>query len=152
MDLKKIVAISGRSGLFEIIAQTRGGIVAQSLVDGKRISSGITQKLSVLGDIQIYSLQGEVPLSTVFEKIFKYEEGAPSRIIPKAPTLELEAYFFEVFDTYDESRVYASDIKKIIQWYNILLTRNWKPDSKATSDKKEKAASKKENPKTDQTG
>ena len=98
MDLKKIVAISCRSGLFEIIAQTRRGIIAQSLVDGKRVSSGITQKLSVLGDIQIYSLQGEVPLSIVFEKIFKYEEGATSRIIPKAPALELEAYFFEVFE------------------------------------------------------
>ena len=121
MDLKKIVAISGRSGLFEIIAQTRGGIVAQSLVDGKRVSSGITQKLSVLGDIQIYSLQAEVPLSTVFEKIYKYEEGAPSRIIPNAPNLELEAYFFEVFDTYDESRVYASDIKKIIHVNTLLV-------------------------------
>ena len=150
MDLKKIVAISCRSGLFEIIAQTRRGIIAQSLVDGKRVSSGITQKLSVLGDIQIYSLQGEVPLSIVFEKIFKYEEGAPSKIILKAPALELEAYFLEIFDTYDESRVYASDIKKIIQWYNILVTKNWKPDSKAASDKKEKSASKKENPKTNQ--
>ena len=148
MDLKKIVAISCRSGLFEIIAQTRRGIIAQSLVDGKRVSSGITQKLSVLGDIQIYSLQGEVPLSIVFEKIFKYEEGATSRIIPKAPALELEAYFLEIFDTYDESRVYASDIKKIIQWYNILVTQNWKPNSNAASDKKEKSASKKENLKT----
>ena len=148
MDLKKIVAISCRSGLFEIIAQTRRGIIAQSLVDGKRVSSGITQKLSVLGDIQIYSLQGEVPLSIVFEKIFKYEEGATSRIIPKAPALELEAYFLEIFDTYDESRVYACDIKKIIQWYNILVTKNWKPDSKAASDKKEKSASEKENLKT----
>ena len=148
MDLKKIVAISCRSGLFEINAQTRVGIVAQSIVDKKRLFSGITQKLSVLGDIQIYSLQGEVPLSIVLEKIFKYEEGAPSRIIPKAPALELEAYFLEIFDTYDESRVYACDIKKIIQWYNILVTKNWKPDSKAASDKKEKSASKKENPKT----
>ena len=149
MDLKKNVAISF-SGLFEINAQTRGGIVAQSLVDGKLVSSGITQKLSFLGDIQIYSLQGEVPLSIVFKKIFKYEEGAPSKIILKAPALELEAYFFEVFDTYDESRVYASDMKKIIQWYNILVTQNWKPNSKAASDKKEKSASKKENPKTNQ--
>nr|AOE08503.1 conserved hypothetical protein [uncultured bacterium] len=151
MDLKKIVAISGRSGLFEIIAQTRGGIVAQSLVDGNRVSSRITQKLSVLGDIQIYSLQGEVPLITVFEKIFKYEKGAPSRIIPKASALELEAYFFEVFDAYDESRVYVSDIKKIIQWYNILLTKNWKPNSKAASHRKEKTTSKKENQKINQT-
>ena len=150
MDLKKIVAISCRSGLFEINAQTRVGIVAQSIVDKKRLFSGITQKLSVLGDIQIYSLQGEVPLSIVLEKIFKYEEGAPSRIIPKAPALELEAYFFEVFDAYDESRVYVSDIKKIIQWYNILVTQNWKPNSKASSDKKEKSAFKKENPKTNQ--
>ena len=151
MDLKKIVAISGRSGLFEIIAQTRGGIVAQSLVDGKRVSSRITQKVSVLGDIQIYSLQGEIPLSIVFEKIFKYEEGAPSRIISKTSTLELEAYFFEVFDAYDESRVYVSDIKKIILWYNILLTKNWKPNSKEVSHKNENTASKKENQKTNQT-
>ena len=86
--------------------------------------------------------------SLLFEKIYKYEEGAPSRIIPNAPNLELEAYFLEIFDTYDESRVYASDIKKIIQWYNILVTQNWKPNSNAASDKKEKSASKKENLKT----
>jgi len=140
MDLKKIVAISGRPGLFEIIAQTRTGIVAQSLVDGKRISTAISQKLSVLGDIQIYALHGEVPLEEVFEKIYVFEKGAPSRVVPKAPSAELEAYFFEVFDTYDEERVYASDIKKVIQWYNLILSKKWAPTNTTKKSKKEISA------------
>lgn len=140
MDLKKIVAISGRPGLYEIVAQTRNCIVAQSLSDGKRISTAISQKLSVLGDIQIYSLEGEVPLEEVLKKIYNYEKGAKCKVAPKAPTEDLEAYFFEVLDTYDEERVYASDIKKIVQWYNLLISKNWNPSDNEENVQKEKSS------------
>ena len=146
MDLKKIIAISGRPGLYELVTQTRSGIVAQSLLDGKRMAMPITQKLSVLGDIQIYALQGEVPLEEVFKKLYDYEEGAAARVQPKAPAQELEAYFFEVFDDYDENRVYASDIKKVIQWYNLLLAKNWRPEQEKP--KKAKAPAQKSSSKT----
>lgn len=127
MDLKKIVAISGRPGLYEILAQTRNGIVAQSLLDGKKISTNISQKLSVLGDIQIYTLQGEVSLAEVLKKIYAHENGAKCKVAPKASSEDLEAYFFEVLEAYDEDRVYASDIKKVVQWYNLLISKNWNP-------------------------
>jgi hypothetical protein len=59
----------------------------------------------------------------VFEKIIAFESGAPTRVSPKSPALKLEAYFFEILDNYDEERVYPSDIKKIMQWYNLLLSK-----------------------------
>ena len=62
-------------------------------------------------------------LIEVFEKIFRYESGKIARLIPKSGNKELEAYFFEVFEDYDEDRVYPSHIKKIIQWYNLLLEK-----------------------------
>lgn len=123
MELDKIIAINGRPGLYKMLTQTRTGVVAESLIDGKRVSTSINNRLSVLSEIQIYGLQGETPLSTVFEKMLKYEAGQPCRVKPKAAADALEAYFFEVFDDYDEDRVYPSDIKKIIQWYNILLAK-----------------------------
>ena len=102
-------------------AQTRGGVVATSLLDGKRIVTSPAQQISILGEIQIYCIGKEVPLTEVFEKILALEQGGIARVKPKAPVTDLEAYFFEVFQDYDEERVYGSDIKKIIQWYNLLL-------------------------------
>jgi hypothetical protein len=122
MTLDKIVAIAGRPGLFEMVAQSRSGIIARSLVDGKRISSPINNQISVMTEIQIFCIGGEMPLTEVFDKIIAYEKGAIARISPKANKIDLEAYFFEIIDNYDEERVYPSDIKKIIQWYNILVS------------------------------
>src|SRR5210317_963326 len=124
MDLSKIIAISGRPGLFEIKAQTRSGVVATSLLDGKRITTNPNAQISVLNDIQVYCIGEEIPLTTVFEKILAYEAGAPTRLSPKSAPVALEAYFFEIIENYDEERVYPSDIKKIMQWYNLLLSKN----------------------------
>ncbi len=124
MELDKIIAISGRPGLFEVKVQTRTGFVAHSLVDGKRITASGRDQVSLLSEINIFGLQTEVPLGEVFQMIFKKEEGQKCSVKPKAPASDLEAYFFEVFQDYDEDRVYPSDIKKIIQWYNILIDNN----------------------------
>ena len=121
MQLDKILSISGRPGLFEMEAQTRGGIVARSLVDGKRVTTSVSNQVSVLSEIQIYCIGTEVTLAEVFEKILKKEEGKSASVSPKAAASDLEAYFFDILDNYDEERVYPSDIKKVIQWYNILL-------------------------------
>ena len=123
MELDKIIAISGRPGLFEVKVQTRTGFVAHSLVDGKRITASGRDQVSLLSEINIFGLQTEVPLGEVFQMIFKKEEGQKCSVKPKAPASDLEAYFFEVFQDYDEDRVYPSDIKKIIQWYNILVEK-----------------------------
>ena len=144
MDLTKIIAVSGRSGLFQMNAQTRGGVVATSLLDGKRIVTSAAQQISVLSEIRIYCIGKEVPLIEVFEKMLAYEKGGPAQVKPKAPATDLEAYFFEVLKDYDEERVYPSDIKKIIQWYNLLVDQKIialpkpKPDKKEKSDTKPK--------------
>lgn len=123
MQLDKIVAISGRPGLFESEAQTRGGIVARSLIDGKRVTTSVNNQINILSEIQIYCIGKEVHLSEVFEKILKKEEGKIASVSPKASSGDLEAYFFDILDNYDDDRVYPNDIKKIIQWYNILLQK-----------------------------
>ncbi|MCH4551017.1 DUF5606 family protein [Aestuariibaculum lutulentum] len=120
MSLDKVLSIAGKPGLYNLVAQTRAGFVAESLVDNKRISVGIQQNVSVLSEIAIYTLEEEVPLRQVFENIKAKENGGQTSVSPKDSKDKLEEYFFEVLPNYDEDRVYASDIKKVIQWYNLL--------------------------------
>ncbi len=124
MALDKILSIGGKPGLYKLLTQTRGGFVGESLLDGKRVTVGLRSNVSVLSEIAIYTLEEEVPLKEVFQKIKEKEGGKKTSISHKAEKIELEEYFFEVLPNYDEDRVYASDIKKIIQWYNILLDNN----------------------------
>ena len=119
--LDKIISISGKPGLFKLLSQTRNGVVAESIMDKEKTSTNSIQHINLLSDIQVYGLVEEFPLIKVFEKIFQHESGTKIKINPKSATKFLEAYFFEVFQDYDRDRVYPSHIKKIIQWYNILL-------------------------------
>jgi hypothetical protein len=120
-NLDKIITISGKPGLFRMVAQTRTGVIATSLNDQKKIVTNLGQQINVLSEIRVIGLKDEIPLSDIFERMFRLEKGQPTRIKPKASKDQLESYFFEVFQDYDEDRVYGSDIKKIIQWYNLLL-------------------------------
>ena len=122
MSLDKIMSISGKPGLFELKTQTRTGFVVQSLLDGKKLSIGIRHNVSILSEIAIYTYSEEVPLREIFQKIKEKEEGKPA-ISHKASQKELENYFTEILPDYDVDRVYTSDIKKIIQWYNILQSK-----------------------------
>lgn len=119
MTLEKILSISGKPGLYQLKTQTRSGFLAESLVDGRKISVSGRHNVSLLSEIAIYTLTEEVPLKTVFTKIAEKENGGPA-INHKSSKDELEEYFFEVLPDYDEDRVYASDIKKVVQWYNLL--------------------------------
>ena len=123
-NLDKVLTISGKPGLFRMVAQTRTGVIAVSLVDQKKIVTNLGQQINVLSEIRVFGLKDEMPLNDIFERMFKLEKGQPTRVKPKASKEELESYFFEVFQDYDEDRVYASDIKKIVQWYNLLLNSN----------------------------
>lgn len=123
-NLDKILTIVGKPGLFRMVAQTRTGVIATSLSDQKKIVTNLGQQINVLSEIRVFGLKDEMPLSDIFERMFQLEKGQPARVKPKASKEELESYFFEVFQDYDEDRVYASDIKKIIQWYNLLLDSN----------------------------
>ena len=124
MSLDKVISISGKPGLYKLITQTRGGFVAESLVDNKRISVSVQNNVSVLSEIAIYTLTEEVPLRQVFKNIKKKENGEPTAVKAKDSKDKLEEYFFNVLPDYDEDRVYASDIKKVIQWYNLLQQHN----------------------------
>jgi len=104
---------------------SRSGFLALSLLDGKRISIGLRNNVSLLSEIAIYTLQEERPLEEVFKAIKEKENGQKTTISHKATNEELEAYFFSVIPDYDEDRVYPSDIKKIIQWYNLLIDKGF---------------------------
>lgn len=120
MSLEKILSISGKPGLYQLENQTRTGFLASSLLDGKKISVSARQNVSLLSEIAIYTLTEELPLREVFSKIYEKENGGEA-INHKSSKDQLEEYFFEVLPDYDEDRVYPSDIKKIVQWYNLLL-------------------------------
>ncbi|MGS2726637.1 DUF5606 family protein [Psychroserpens sp. BH13MA-6] len=120
MSLDKILSISGKPGLYKIVAQTRSGFVAESLIDQRKVSVNIHNNISVLSEIAVYTLTEELPLKEVFKKIREKEDGKKTSISHKDSKDTLEEYFFSVLPDYDEDRVYASDIKKIVQWYNLL--------------------------------
>ena len=121
MALDKILSIEGKPGLFKLLTQTRTGFVAESLLNGKKLSVGITHKVSLLSEIAIFTLEEELPLGEVFKKILEKENGGTTSIGHKESAIKLEEYFFEVLPNYDEDRVYTSDIKKVIKWYNLLV-------------------------------
>tara|TARA_R110001583_G_scaffold154429_1_gene306129 strand:- start:1628 stop:2047 length:420 start_codon:yes stop_codon:yes gene_type:complete len=120
MSLEKILSIGGKPGLYQLLTQTRSGFVAESLLDNKRITISAHSNVSVLSEIAIYTLEEEIPLGEVFQKILVKEKGGKTAIGHKEDKIKLEEYFFEVLPNYDEDRVYPIDIKKVIQWYNIL--------------------------------
>jgi hypothetical protein len=121
MSLEKILAISKKPGLYKLINPSRGGYVVQSMIDNKKRFVKMDRSLSLLSEISIYTLEEEVPLLEVFKKIFTKEQGKVTTVSSKAPKDELESYFFSVLPDFDEDRVYSSDIKKILAWYNLLL-------------------------------
>ena len=145
MSLDKVLSISGKPGLYKLVTQTRGGFVAESLLDSKRISVGVQQNVSVLSEIAIYTLTEEVPLKNVFSNIKEKENGEQTSIKPKDSKDKLEEYFFDVLPDYDEDRVYASDIKKVLQWYNLLQKHNMlnllDEDAETTSEEEEELRS-----------
>ncbi len=120
MSLDKILSISGKPGLYKVVTPTRNGFVAESLLDNKRITVNAHSNVSVLSEIAVYTLKEELPLREVFKKIRTKENGEQTSISHKDDKSVLEEYFFEVLPDYDEDRVYPSDIKKIVQWYNLL--------------------------------
>lgn len=124
MKLDKIMSISGKPGLYELKAQTRGGFVAESMLDGKKITVNLRHNVSLLSEIAIYTYTEEIPLREVFKKVKEKENGGEA-INHKESKAKLEDYFREVLPEYDEDRVYASDIKKIVQWYNLLIEKGY---------------------------
>ena len=120
MKIEKIVAILGKPGLYEVISQSKNAVIVESLADKKRFPVNAVQNLSALSDIAIYTYDEEVPLKDVLFSIYK-KEGGKQAINPKSDKNTLKSYFGEVLPNYDEERVYVSNIKKVLQWYNLMV-------------------------------
>lgn len=136
MDLSGIISISGMGGLFKVVAQTRNGLLVESLVDGKRTPVYSTSKVSALDDISIYGTSEDIPLKDVFRKIRDVYSSAPAPDF-KGDNAAMKKAFAEAVPDFDEGRVYASDIKKVFAWYNQLQAKDMladKPEDEKKSD------------------
>jgi hypothetical protein len=119
MNLKDILSISGEPGLFRFIAQGRNAIIVEHLETKKRKTAFSSAKVSSLVDISLFTEKEDLPLGKVFDLIFEKENGSAA-LDSKSDASMLKAYFEEVIPEYDKDRVYVSDMKKVILWYNIL--------------------------------
>jgi hypothetical protein len=120
MKLTGIIAISGKPGLFKVIAQGKNNIIVESFIDGKKSPAYSKDRISSLEDISVYTYEEDIALLEVFERIYNFskEHGAiPSH---KSEKLELLQFMLEIVPNYDQERVYFSDIKKIFHWYQLL--------------------------------
>jgi len=140
--LKGILAITGQPGLFKVISEGKNNVVIESLLTGKKSTAHADAKMSTLEDIAIYTLTEDIPLKKVLRKIFDKENGGQSIDVKSSPE-ELKKYFEEILPDYDKARVYGSDVKKVISWYNLLnekgllIFEDEKPEETATDDKSE---------------
>lgn len=119
MDLSNILSITGKGGLFKLISRTPNSFIVESLEDAHRFPAFSHDGVATLDNIAIYTEEAEVSLQSVFQAIFKKENGAKIEI-PKDNNA-MKAYFAEVLPEYDRERVYVSNIKKVLAWYNILV-------------------------------
>ena len=120
--LKEILSISGKPGLQKLISNSSNAIIVESLIDGKRFPAYSNSKIIALEDISIYTEAEDMPLKEVFKRIYTKEEGKKA-LSHKEPNEKIIAYFNEIVPEYDKDRVYTSDMKKIVQWYNLLTEK-----------------------------
>jgi len=119
--LKEILSISGKPGLFKLISKGKNIFIAESLIDQKRIPVYSRDKVVSLGDITLYSNDGDVRLAQILLAIKQKENGDAIDFSPSITTEELRTYFSQVFPDFDRDRIYPSDIKKVMNWYNLLV-------------------------------
>lgn len=138
--LKGILSISGKPGLFKMISQGKNNIIVESLMDGKRIPAHSFDKIISLEDIAIFTETEEKPLVEVFKAILEKEgEGNKTLDSKKASADEIKAYFAEVLPEYDRDRVYVSDMKKVLSWFNLLLDKDLLKEDEVSEAKPEEA-------------
>lgn len=119
--LKEILSVTGKPGLFKLVSQGKNMLIVESLIDGKRIPAYTKDKVVSLGDIAIFTETTEIPLAQVLEAVKTKENGAVCSVDSKADNDKLRNYMGEILPDYDRDRVYPSDIRKLINWYNILI-------------------------------
>jgi hypothetical protein len=119
MELSKILSISGKPGLYRMLAQTKTGMVVEGLADNKRFTAFSHQRIGSLEEISVYTTGDDMPLRDILKKAFTFMEGKPIDNIEDGE--ELRLVFGQIVPEFDQERVYNSDIRKIFNWYNILL-------------------------------
>lgn len=123
MNLKDILAISGEGTLFRFIARGKNAVIVENLETGRRFSAGQGAKVNALEEIAVFTTGEDMPLGKVMDRLWAKENGGET-ISHKLPDDELRKYFAELLPEYDRERVYISDIKKVLHWYNILQRLN----------------------------
>ena len=138
MNLEGIISVSGKPGLFKVISKKKSGLVVESIPDGKKLNIFALDKVSALEDISIYTYEDDIPLKEVYARLFDLENGKASIDHKDKPEV-LKSKMVEVLEDYDQDRVYVSDLKKLFQWYNLLiaaklLKKEEKVDKKETKE------------------
>lgn len=124
MDLSKIIAITGKPGLYKVLGQSGQGLLVESLMDGKRMPTYSSQQVSSLAEISIYGKEADKPLKEIFESILKVENGGKPSVDVNADKSAIRDYFSDIYPDYAADRVYDSDIRKVLKWYVALLEKN----------------------------
>jgi hypothetical protein len=122
MDLSKILSIAGKNGLFKVVSQGKNAVIVESLNDGKRFPAFGQEKMSSLEEISVFTTGDDLALKEVFKAFHEKLEGKPA-IDHKSDNNTLKKFFLEMVPEFDQDRVYVSDIKKIVNWYNTLLEK-----------------------------
>jgi len=122
MDLSKILSIAGKPGLYQMISNTKSGVLVESLIDGKRIPAFSHERISSLEEISVFTETDDVPLKQIFPSIYNIMDQQQA-LSHKSSANDLVSFFESVLPDYDRDRVYTSDIKKMIQWYNLLQSK-----------------------------
>lgn len=132
--LSKILSVTGRPGLYKLISTGKNLNIVESLADGKRIPVYAQEKVVALSDVSIYTNDGDAPLRDVLKKMKEKEDGRQLSLGSKSSGKELFAYLEEVLPDYSRESVYASDVKKLVSWYNLLVEKNIDLDEVETTD------------------
>jgi hypothetical protein len=147
IDLTGIISITGQPGLYKIVAQSKNGIIVESLSDKKRLNVYASTKVSTLSDISMFTTGDDKPLEEIMTSIHEKEKGGPA-IDNKADDKTMEKYFSEILPEYDKERVYISNMRKLISWYNALQTAGALKEKEENKEGDDKSAATKAEEKT----
>lgn len=139
--LKSILSVSGKPGLYKLVSSGKNLVIVESLTDKKKMPIHARDKVVSLGDISIYTETDDVPLKNILTSIKEKENGQKVTLAPGVKPEELKKFFLEVLPDFDKDRVYPTDIKKIISWYNLLTDAEIDFESEAVAEETEEAAS-----------
>ena len=123
MDLSKILSIAGKNGLFKVVSQGKNTVIVESLNDNKRFPAFAHEKMSSLEEISVFTTGEDLALKEIFKTFHEKLQGKPA-IDHKSDNNTLKKFFLEMIPEFDQNRVYVSDIKKMVSWYNTLLAQD----------------------------